>query len=95
MTLEQYAAEVANSIHSANYESEVAAIVRDAAATLTSSNISATNRDWFWNRLRELLEPYRYDIRKQGVTALSAIIAAAQAAIAQQAKNEKASGTRP
>jgi len=85
MTLSDYRQVIYRDLLDAPTTNKVHMIISSAHDTLISASISPEHQRWFWTHLYDDLKLRASEIfERQSSTALSAIIAAAQAAIAAQ-----------
>ena len=86
MTLDEYRIKICRNIETSRSNEQALAYIQEARNVLYESNISQYNRRQFWTELYTDLTRLN---ERQSASALSAIIAAAQQAIAQQIQKEK------
>ena len=82
MTLDEFRQETLDKLLHASSAPDARSIVASASDTLNRSDIQTLHKRQFWSELYSSLNK-RWIVERQGVSSLSAIIAAAQSAVAE------------
>lgn len=89
MTLTEYIEKISKQISACTSENEALHIIKTAEKVLRESNISESSKKRFWTELYESLGgDWNLCVESQDSSALAAIIIAAKAAIAANAKKQ-------